>query len=194
MLRRRFLLGCDRSGLLSGSGGNTLPKGRVAAVLAEANDAFVDHEDVRFRLGLVHGLLLLATATLEQGTPGQFFGFGGRGEVGLPKIGVLVEKRSAVSVKIGLVADLADDADDGFFVRVEVAEDDFLFGAELIFGDDARAVTAEDHCLCHLGKALAIDVASDQKDRELFGNAAAAARMFVRHRHGSQGKRDLRKG
>src|SRR5208282_1980874 len=46
------------NGLLLGNFGGTLPKRRISTLLAVANDAFIDQEDVGFHIAMLHGLAL----------------------------------------------------------------------------------------------------------------------------------------
>jgi len=53
------------------------------------------------------------------------------------------------------------DADFGFLVGLGPAEDELLFGRELVAGEEACAVKAEENGGCGLGKDFAVQVAPD---------------------------------
>ena len=54
----------------------------------------------------------------------------------------MVEEGDAVGVVPVLGTDLADDANFGFLVALRPAEDELLFGRELVAGEDASAMKA----------------------------------------------------
>ncbi len=93
----------------------------------------------------------------------------------VPEDEIWIDESDAVGVDTGVGADLTDDADFGFFVAVGDAKDEFLFGRELMRGDDAGAVKAEEDGLCRLRENLAIQIAADEEDGKFIRNAAAAA-------------------
>ena len=72
-------------------------------------------------------------------------------------------------------AELADDADFGFRVALRPAEEELLFGGELVPGEDARAVKAEQDGGGGLGKDFAVQIAPDEEDGNFFRDAARAA-------------------
>jgi len=86
-----------------------------------------------------------------------------------------IEEGDAVGVLAVLRAELADDADFGFRVALGPAEEELLFGGELVAGEDAGAVKAEKDGIGGLGKDFAIQVAPDEEDGNYFGDASAAA-------------------
>ena len=65
-----------------------------------------------------------------------------RGKVDFPEIEIGIEEGDAVGVQAGLLAELADDADFGFLVALGPAEDELLFGGELVAGEEAGTVKA----------------------------------------------------
>src|ERR1700676_2321313 len=131
---------------------------------------------------MLDGFAFFATAAFEVHTARFLFLFGEGGKVDAPKVDIgVIHKSHAVSVDFAFRTDAADNANESFFVGVEIADDDFLLGGELIGGNDASAVAAEEHGFGHFREAFAIHVASGQKDSELFGDAAAAAQVFVGH-------------
>ncbi len=86
-----------------------------------------------------------------------------------------IEEGDAVGVLAVLRAELADDADFGFRVLIGPAEEELLFGGELVAGEDAGAVKAEEDGIGGLGKDFAIQVAPDEEDGNYFRDASAAA-------------------
>ena len=70
---------------------------------------------------------------------------------------------------------------EGFFVGIQIANDDLLLGGKLIRGNDPGAMAAQKNSFRHLREAFAIHIASGQKDSDLFRNATAAAQVFVGH-------------
>jgi hypothetical protein len=109
-----------------------------------------------------------------------------RGEVDFPKIEVLVKEGNAVRVATVLLAELADDANVGFLVALRPAEDEFLLGGELVAGEEAGAVKAEEDGGGGLGKDLAVQVAPDEEDGDFFRDATAAAHNLWWHERGQR--------
>ena len=152
-----------------------LPKGGGAAAFAEAEDAFVGGADVGFGTGVVHFFESLAVAA-DEGEKAQLSLRGGnRRKVNFPEIEVGIEEGDAVGVAPVLGTDLADDADFGFLVALRPAEDELLFGRELVAGENASAMKAEKDSGGMLGKDFAAEVAPDEEDGDFLGNASAAA-------------------
>jgi hypothetical protein len=85
-----------------------------------------------------------------------------------------------------LRAELADDADFRFDVAVGATKDELLFGGKLVKGNDAGAVEAEENGVGGLGENLAVEIAADQEDGNLFRNAAAAAHNLLWHVGGQE--------
>lgn len=143
---------------------------------------------------MIHGLAFLAIPAFEEHAAGLFVFFGERRKVDAPKVDLgSVYKGDAVRVDFAFGTDAADDADQGLFVGVQVPNDDLLLGGELIGGNNACTVATEKDSLGHFGKALAIHVASGQKDSEFLWDAAAAAEMLVGHVVYSSREEQLRK-
>src|SRR5690242_16282789 len=131
---------------------------------------------------MLDSLPLFAIATFEHHTPRAFLGFGDWGKIDAPKVNRGgVHKSHTVGVNLSFRTDASDDADECLLIGIQIAEDYFLFGGELVTRNDAGAVAAEQHCLGHFGKALALHVASGQKDSELLGDAGTAAEVLVGH-------------
>jgi len=92
--------------------------------------------------GVVHLFKSLAVAA-DEGEKAQLSLRGGdRGKVNFPEIEILVKEGDAVGVVPVLGTDLADDANFGFLVALRPAEDELLFGRELVAGEDASAMKA----------------------------------------------------
>jgi len=56
-------------------------------------------------------------------------------------------------------------------------------------GSDAGAVEAEENGVGGLRENLAVEIAADQEDRDLFRDAAAAAHNLLWHAYGHKGVR-----
>src|SRR5271157_2970681 len=159
-----------------------LPKGGIATLFAKANDALIDEEDVGFHVALLHRLAFFAAAAFQWHATSLLFSFGNWGKVDAPKVYVgVVRKRHAVGVDLAFGANPAYNAYQSFPVGIQIANDDLLLGGEFIRGNDAGAVAAEQDSLRHFREAFAIQIASGQKDSDLFWNATAAAEVFVGH-------------
>src|ERR1700722_4940850 len=131
---------------------------------------------------MLHGFAFFATAAFQQHAASFFVLFRNGGKVDAPKVDRAgIQESHAVGVGLAFGTDAADNADQGFFVGIELANDNFLLGGELIGGSDAGSVAAQKDGLGHFRKAFAVHVASGQKDSHLFRNAAAAAKVFVGH-------------
>ena len=165
----------EGSGVLGYDAEGGLPKSAGAAAFAETEDAFVGGADVGFDAGVVDLFEGLAMAANEGEKPQlPFRGSDGR-KVDVPEIEVGIEEGDAVGVLAVLRAELADDTDFGFLVLIGPAEEELLFGGELVAGEDAGAVKAEEDGIGGLGKDFAIQVAPDEEDGDFFRDASAAA-------------------
>src|SRR6266849_1061882 len=91
------------------------------------------------------------------------------------------KSRNAINIVVAGRGELAHHAHFHLFAGIHGANNDLLFGGELVLREDACAVAAEHHGLGLLGEDAPFDIASNQKDSELFGNAAAATPAFGRH-------------
>ena len=85
-----------------------------------------------------------------------------------------------------LRAELADDADFGFDIALRATKDELLFGGKLVMGNDAGTVEAEENSVGGLGENLAVEIAADQEDGNLFRNAAAATHNLLWHAGGHE--------
>ena len=85
-----------------------------------------------------------------------------------------------------LRAELADDADLPFDVALGATKDELLFGRKLVMRNDAGAVEAEENSVGGLGENLAVEIAADQEDGDLFRDAAAAAHNLLWHAGGHE--------
>ncbi len=83
-------------------------------------------------------------------------------------------------------AELADDADFRFDVAIGATKDELLLGRKLVMGNDAGAVEAEEDGVGGLGENLAVEIAADQEDGDLFRDAAAAAHNLLWHAGGHE--------
>ena len=163
------------------------PESRTAATLAITKDAFVGGADVRFEAGvfdLFEGLARIA----NEGDKAELFFQGADGwKVDFPEIGMGIEKGNTVGVDTVLRAEMADDANFRFLVFVGPAKNEFLFGRELVFGDDAGAVEAEEDGGGVLGEDAAIQIAADEEDGNFFRDASAAAHNLWWQARGQSG-------
>jgi len=161
--------------LLRCGGVGGLPKGAGAAAFAEAENALVGGADVGFGAGVVHLFESLAVAA-DEGEKAQLSLRGAdQRKVNFPEIEVGIEEGDAVGVVPVLGTHLADDANFGFLVALRPAKDKLLFGRELVAGEDASTVKAEEDGGGVLGEDFAAEVAPDEEDGDFLGNASAAA-------------------
>lgn len=167
------MLRCGSSGGCNCGGG--LPEGGGAAAFAETEDAFVGGADVGFGAGVVHLFKSFAMAADEREKAQLPFDGADRRKVNFPEIEILVEEGDAVGVVPVLGTDLADDTNFGFLVALRPAKDELLFGRELVAGEDASAMKAEEDSRGVLGKDFAAEVAPDEEDGNFLRNASAAA-------------------
>ena len=159
--------------LRSACGG--LPERGGSAAFAEAEDAVVGGADVGFEAGVVHLFERLAMGADEGEEAELPFRSAGRGKVDFPEIEAGIEEGDTVGVLSVLRAELADDADFGFLVALGPAEDEFLFRGELVAGEEAGAMKAEEDSGGGLGKDFAVQVAPDEEDGNFFRDASRAA-------------------
>ena len=181
------LLRCGSSGGCNCGGG--LPKSAGAAAFAETEDAFVGGADVGFGAGVVHFFESFAVAADEGEKAHLSLRAADRRKVNFPEIEILVEEGNAVGVVPVLGTDLADDADFGFLVALRPAKDELLFGRELVAGEDAGAVKAEEDSGGMLGKDFAAEVAPDEEDGDFLRNTSAAAHNLWWQAGGQRGGR-----
>jgi hypothetical protein len=165
--------------LLIGDALGRLPERGGAATLARAEDAVVGGADVGFDAGVVDFLESAAGAADEGDEAELLFKFGDGRKVDFPEIEILVEEGDAVGVAAGLLAEVADDADFGFLVALGPAEDELLLRGELVAGEEAGAVKAEEDRGGVLGKDFAVQVAPDEEDGNFFRDAARAAHNLL---------------
>ena len=86
-----------------------------------------------------------------------------------------IDEGYAVGEAASVLADLADDVSDGFFVRFAGANDNFVFSGEFVARDDAGAMTAQDDSVGLFGEDFPFRVGTDKENRDFFGDAAATA-------------------
>ena len=121
------------NGLLFGGFCSPLPERRISTLLAIANDAFIDQEDVGFHVALFHGLAFFAVAAFKQHAARFLFPFGNGGKVDAPEVDIgWIHKSHAVGVNLVFGTNASHHADESFFVGIEIANDDLLLGGKLI--------------------------------------------------------------
>ena len=158
-----------------GGGIGWFPEGGGSAAFAIAEDTFVGGADVGFDAGVVDFFDGLAGGADERDEAELVFNFTDGRKVDVPEIDVRIEKSHAVGVEAVLGAEMADDADFGFFVFFSPAKEELLFGGELVSGDDAGAVEAEEDGGGGFGENAAIQIAADEEDGNFLRNASASA-------------------
>jgi hypothetical protein len=99
-------------GGIEGNFGGPLPKSGVSARLAISHDAFVDDENVRLYIRVLHHFPLFAASALEKQTASILFLFGNGSEIDAPEVEIgWVHEGYAVSVRLTFRTDAAYDAD-----------------------------------------------------------------------------------
>lgn len=176
-----------RSGAQGDDASGRLPERGGAAAFAEAEDAFVGGADVGFGAGAVDFFESFAMRADEGEQALLPLRGGDRRKVDFPEIEILVKEGDAVGVMPVLGTDLADDADFGFLVALGPAEDELLLWGELMAGEDAGAVKAEEDGGGVLGKDFAAEVAPDEEDGDFLRNASAAAHNLWWQEWGQEG-------
>jgi hypothetical protein len=163
------------------------PEGGGAAALAETEDASGRGADVRFYAGLVN--FFEGVAGIADEREKAAFQVGGRQgrKIDVPELQSGIDEGHAVGVNALLRAELADDADFHFDVALGATKDELLLGRKLVMGNDAGAVEAEENGVGGLGENLAVEIAADQEDGDLFRDAAAAAHNLQWHAGGHEG-------
>jgi hypothetical protein len=163
------------------------PESGAAATFARAKDTVVGGEDVRFDAGVVDFFESMAGAT-DEGKKAElhFHGADGR-EIDFPEIEIFVEEGDAVSVLAGLLAQVADHADFGFLVSFGPAKDELLLRREFVAGENAGAMKAEEDSGGGLGEDAAIQIAADEEDGDMFGDAATATHNLWWQERGQRG-------
>jgi hypothetical protein len=142
--------------------------------LAVSNNALVDGHYIGRQVAVVRGLSGMATAALQQRLARALFRFGQIGEIDAPKIHAPIGECHAVNVCVFIGADLSHDPALDLFARLFVADDEFLLGRQLVRGDNSSTVAAEHDGLGALGEDPAFQVASNESDSDLLGNASTA--------------------
>jgi hypothetical protein len=104
-----------------------------------------------------------------------------RRETDFPEIERFVNEGHTIGVEIALNADFTDDADFGFAITFERAENQFLLGNEFVASQDAGSVKANNDGFSLLGEHTAFAIAADEEDRNCNGNASAATDPLVPH-------------
>lgn len=173
--------GWDRAGL------SNFPDGRVAATFAIAQDAVVGGNYVGFDAVIVKAFERLTHVADQREVAEFLFLWRRRGESHLPEIFHVIKERNVVGVYagvVGVISDLADDADFRFLVAFGPAKNHLLFGRKLVPGKKAGTVEAEENGLRFLGENLACQVGADQDDGNLFGDASASAHNLLWQKEG----------
>jgi hypothetical protein len=139
-----------------------------------ADDTVMDSADVRFESARINEFAPAAKAAPKlHAKRGGFDLCRGR-DLDIPKVDVRIEKGDTVGEGIIFRADLTDNANGCLFITRYVNHGHFLLDGELVNGDDACTVKAEDDGLCPLHECSALGVAADQKDGDFFWSAAAS--------------------
>lgn len=73
-----------------------------------------------------------------------------------------------------MLAEVADDADFGFFVFFGPAKDELLLGGKFVARKNACAVEAEEDGGGGFGEDAAVQIAADEEDGNLFRDAGRA--------------------
>ena len=87
-----------------------------------------------------------------------------RRETSFPEVERFVNKSYAVGVGIALGADLTDDADVGFAIGFQRAENQFLLRNKFVTRQAAGAMQADDDGFSLFGENAAFAIAADQED------------------------------
>jgi hypothetical protein len=143
-------------------------------MLAKADDAFVGGADVGFDAGVVDFLERVARGADKNEQAEFFFGVTDGRKVDAPEIELLVEESDAVGVLAGLFANVADDADFGFAIFFGPAKDKLLLRGELVAGKKASAVKAEENSSGAFREHAAVQIGTDEEDRNFFRDAGRA--------------------
>ncbi len=161
------MLGIDRVG--------QLPERGNATAFAEAHDAVVGGADVSFHAGVVDFFERLANRPGQRERAHFALELADGRKIHFPKIEIGIDESDAVGVNAVVRANLADDADLGFLVAIGPAQDEFLLRRELVLGEDAGAVEAEDDGVGALGKDGASQIVADEEDGKFLRDASSAA-------------------
>ena len=122
-----------------------------------------------------------ATCALQRQTRNAFLRSVRRRKTGFPEIQRFVNKSYTVGVDIPLGADLTHDADVGFAIGFERAENQFLIGNEFMRGQKAGAMQADDDGFGFFGEHPAFGIAADEEDGNRDSKASASTDLLVRH-------------
>jgi hypothetical protein len=155
--------------------GGFFPGSGQSAGLAITQDGLAGDKDVRFdfRLPDVGAFVAEATFKIDAGMLDD--GLGRRRKFNFPEIESGVRESDAVNVAARFFAQAADEADVGFAAGIGVAHSQHFVGSELIAGENARAVAAEDEGMRFLGKDASTSVRSKKHDGDLLCNATTSA-------------------
>ena len=89
----------------------------------------------------------------------------------------------------GLFAEVADDADFGFFVFFGPAKDELLLGGKFVARKDACAVKAEEDGGGVLGENAAVQIGADEEDGNFFRDTGRATHNLWWQACGQKGAR-----
>src|ERR1700740_1543315 len=123
----------------------------------------------------------MAVAALNQRLAGLLLAFRQIRELDTPEIYLGVEEGDTVDISVAAGANLSNHASLDFLVGLLAANHKFLLGGEFVRRLDAGTMTAEKDGLGTLGEHAPLDVAADESDSDLFGNAATATCALWRH-------------
>ena len=100
--------------------------------------------DVEFEISMLQGESGVATCALERKARDAFLWSLWRREAGFPEVEGLVNKSHTIGVDIALSANFTDDADFGFAIGFERAENQFLLGNKFVTRQDAGTMETDD--------------------------------------------------
>ena len=172
---RQLRSACWR-GFLSGNiGVARLPQRGSTTSFAKTNDASVGGADVSLNAAIVDFFLRIAGAA-HDGEQAHFdFQRADGGEVDFPEIEMGIEEGHAIGMTAGFCANMADDADFGFFVFFRPTQNELLFGRKFVAGEDAGAIPAEEDRSGVLREDAPVQVTPDEEDGDFLRDASAAA-------------------
>jgi hypothetical protein len=114
-----------------------------------------------------------ATFEIDAGAAGQRLGR--RRKFDFPEVEIRVAEGDAVDIAKGIFAEAADEADVGFPAGIgETHREDFIW-SELVAGENAGTVEAEDKGVRFLGEDATGGVRSKEEDGDFFRDATASA-------------------
>lgn len=168
----------------NGSSGRFFPRRGRAAVGAIAQHVSIDGKDVFFDFVLLDILTPLAETAFKRYETAEGFGRFRRGKFHRPEMEIRIDKCDTVNIAAWFAADLTDETDLCFLVRIGHTQGQNFVGRESVAREDASTVTAEHDSLRFFGKHFAGRVGTEQDDGYFFCDAAASA-FWVHRRVGT---------